>query len=57
LNINPGLKNVPLKFNLRRYTKLHEYLARRDRRDMKKSSRMGGGGDDDDDDGGRPFSP
>ena len=36
--------------------KLHEYLARKDRRDMKRSGRaVGGVGDEDD--AGRPFSP
>ena len=35
--------------------KLHEYLARKDRRDMRRSGRAGGAGDEDDT--GRPFSP
>ena len=35
--------------------KLHEYLARKDRRDMRRSGRAGGAGDEDD--AGRPFSP
>jgi hypothetical protein len=35
--------------------KLHEYLARKDRRDMRRSGRAGGVGDEDD--AGRPFSP